>query len=200
MRSCSRCSAVAWRSRGNQASGTARILPSLRSTHMLSGSKCTRVALTEEFIPSPFDTFLIVFDDLQQFPQLSSVVAIIVGYSEFRFQPEFCFQIVFFNVYVNRFARRSFIGIEEKLETTMMKDDRHGFNSNNYFVMCLNFCPICRQKKKSMSSGRSITLCRVFPTVSSVSPPCAALRVFRGPPAWGGNSFVLRTIHIRIAP
>jgi hypothetical protein len=51
MRSCSRCSAVAWSKRGNQASGTPITRPSLRSTHMLSASKCTRVALTEEFIP-----------------------------------------------------------------------------------------------------------------------------------------------------
>jgi len=40
-------------------------------------------------------------------------------------------------VYVNRFAWCSFIGIEEKLETAMMKDDRHGYYSNNQLANLL---------------------------------------------------------------
>jgi hypothetical protein len=32
---------------------------------------------------------------------------------------------------MDRLAWRSFVGIEEKLETAMMKDDRHGFYSTN---------------------------------------------------------------------
>jgi hypothetical protein len=71
MRSWSRCSGVARRRRGNQARGTPRVRPSLRSTHMLSASKRTligaAVALTEVVIPCSFDTALVVFDDFQQF-------------------------------------------------------------------------------------------------------------------------------------
>jgi hypothetical protein len=73
-----------------------------------------------------------VFDDLEQFPELSGVVAIIVGHAEFRLQPELCFHIVFFNVNVERFARRSFIGTEEKSEAAMLKDDRHGYHFNKF--------------------------------------------------------------------
>src|SRR5271170_588227 len=64
--SCWRCSGVLCRSRGNHASGTPRVQPSLRSTHILSGSKRTRVALTEEFIPCPFDPVFVDLDVLQQ--------------------------------------------------------------------------------------------------------------------------------------
>src|SRR5260370_31444862 len=81
---CSRCSVVACRSRGNQASGTPIIRPSLRSTHMLSGSKCTRVALTEEFIPYPLDPLFVGLDDFQQLPKSAGIVAIIVGHADFR--------------------------------------------------------------------------------------------------------------------
>src|SRR6185312_10566448 len=80
IRTCSRCSGVLCRSRGNHASGTPITLPSLRSTHMLSASKCTRVALTEEFIPCPFDEAFVLPDDLQQFSKHAGVVTIIVGY------------------------------------------------------------------------------------------------------------------------
>jgi hypothetical protein len=90
-----------------------------------------RLALTEEFIPSPFDAVLVILDDLQQFPKRSSVVTIIVCHTHFRFQPEFCFNIVFFNVNVNRLAWRSFIGIEEKPETPMVENDWHCFHFIN---------------------------------------------------------------------
>jgi len=37
------------------------------------------------------------------------VIAIIVGYLNFRFQPELCFPVVFLSVNVSRFPRRAFI-------------------------------------------------------------------------------------------
>jgi len=51
----SRCSAEPCSKRGNQASGTPRVRPSESSTHMLSWSKRTALALTEELIPYPAD-------------------------------------------------------------------------------------------------------------------------------------------------
>src|SRR6185437_13251700 len=93
IRTCSRCSALLCSSRGNHASGTLMVLPSLRSTHILSGSKCTRVALTEEFIPCPLDAVSIAFDNFQQLSKRTGVVTIIVGHSGLRHQPEFCFDI-----------------------------------------------------------------------------------------------------------
>jgi hypothetical protein len=48
MRSCSRCSGVARRRRGNHASVMPRVRPSVRSTHVLLASKRTWVGLAED--------------------------------------------------------------------------------------------------------------------------------------------------------
>jgi hypothetical protein len=114
---CSRCSAELWRSRGNHASGTPMTRPSLKSTHMLSGSKCTRVALAEKLIPCPLDSVGVDFDDFQQLAKSAGIVAIIVGHPDLRFQPVFRFLMVLFDVDVNRLTRRSFVRIKEKLES-----------------------------------------------------------------------------------
>jgi hypothetical protein len=76
---------------------------------MLSGSKCTRVALTEEFIPCPLYPVFVGLDDLQQLATSAGIVAIILGHADFRYQPEFCFQVVFLDVNVYRLTRRSFV-------------------------------------------------------------------------------------------
>jgi hypothetical protein len=70
---------------------------------MQSGSNLTALALTEELIPSPRDPVPICLDHLQQLTKSPSVVAIIVGYFNFRFQPELHFQVVFLNVDMNLF-------------------------------------------------------------------------------------------------
>ena len=85
------------------------VRPSLKSTHMQSGSNLTRFALTEELIPSPHDPVPIRLDNLQQLTESPGVIAIIVGYLNFRFQPELRFQVVFLNVDMNLFPRRSFV-------------------------------------------------------------------------------------------
>ena len=74
---CFRCLAVPRSKRGNHASGTPMVRPSLNSTHMQSGSNLTRFALTEELIPHPLDQIPICLDDLQQLTENSGVVAII---------------------------------------------------------------------------------------------------------------------------
>ena len=134
MRTWSRCSGVLCRSRGNHARGTPMMRPSLRSTHMLSASKWTRVgrmftcvASAEEFIPCPLDPVFVRFDDLQQLAESAGIVAIIVGQPDFRFQPEFCFDVIFIDVDMNRLTRRSFIGIEEKCEPAITEDHWHNF-------------------------------------------------------------------------
>lgn len=96
--------------------------PSLRWTHMLSGSKRTCVALAEELIPCPFDSVFVRINDFQQLSERPSVVAIIVGHTDFRFQPEFCFQAVFLNVNMDGFTWSAFIGVEEKGKTAVAKD------------------------------------------------------------------------------
>src|SRR6266568_9270487 len=122
---CSSSSVVHRSSLGNHANGTPIVRPSLRSTHMLSASKRTRVALTEELIPCPFDPLPVGLDDPDQLTKSSGIVAIIVGYLNRRSQPEFCLQLILFNMDVDWFTRRSFIGIEEKPEAALPKNDWH---------------------------------------------------------------------------
>jgi len=76
---------------------------------MQSGSNLTRLALAEELIPHPLDQIPICFDDPQQLTENSGVVAIILGYSNFRFQPEVRFHVVFLDVNMHLFTRRALI-------------------------------------------------------------------------------------------
>ncbi len=100
------------------------VRPSLKSTHILSVSKCTRVALAEEVIPCLCDSVLVTLYDLQQLPQGAGIITIIVGHSDLRYQPEFRFQGVFLNMDVYGFTRRPFVRIKEKVEAAMTEDDR----------------------------------------------------------------------------
>ena len=93
---------------------------------MLSESNRTLVALVEELIPCPFYAVLVDLDDLQQLPERSGVITVIVGQRHFRFHPEFCFACVFLNMNMNGLGRRAFIRIEEKPEATFAEDLWHG--------------------------------------------------------------------------
>src|SRR5260221_12445337 len=70
MRQASRSFEVARSSRGNQAIGTPRVLPSDSSTHMLSSSNLTATALTEEPSPRLLDALTVRLDQSYAFPQL----------------------------------------------------------------------------------------------------------------------------------
>jgi len=69
----------------------------------------TDVASAEELIPCPLDPVLVGLDDFQQLAESAGVVAIIVGHFNFRYHPEFCFEIVFPDVNMHWFAGRSFV-------------------------------------------------------------------------------------------
>ena len=102
---------------GNQASGTPIVRPSLSSTHMLSASKRTRVALTEELIPCLLDRFPVCLNNPQYLAKSAGIVAIIVGHSSHWLHPEFRLIRIFLNMDVHRLPRRSFIRIEEESES-----------------------------------------------------------------------------------
>lgn len=68
---------------------------------------------------------MIRIHDFQQFAKHTSIVAIIVCHSNLRLQPEFCFRRARNIVNVNRLTRQSFIGVEEKTETAILKDCGH---------------------------------------------------------------------------
>jgi len=100
---------------GKPGSGTPMILPSLKSTHMLSGSKCTRVALAEEFIPCSLDAVFVEFNNLQQLAENAGLITVIVRYANFRLQPEFRFHIVFLDMNVDRLAWHAFVQNRRKI-------------------------------------------------------------------------------------
>lgn len=140
---CVRSSALLPSSLGNHASGTPSVRPSLNSTHILSSSKRTRVALTEVLIPRPHDQLPILFHDLNQFAKCSSVIAIIVGHRNIRKQPELGLSFVFLNMNMSRFAWRSFIRIEEEFEAAIAKDNRHSETlPNPHFAPSPNHPPM----------------------------------------------------------
>src|SRR5690242_5967049 len=87
MRHAPRCFGVACSRRGNQASGTPRVRPSESSTHILSSSNLTVVALTEEVVPSLFDALTVRLDQFQQLAQRPCVEAVVVGNRYFRAKP-----------------------------------------------------------------------------------------------------------------
>src|ERR1700677_455990 len=106
---CLRCFAVPRIKRGNHASGTPIVRPSVRSTHMQSESNLTRFALTEELIPCPLDPLTICQHNLQQLTESSSVVTIIVGQPNLRLQPEFRLRVTLLNVDVDLLTRRALV-------------------------------------------------------------------------------------------
>src|SRR5579863_110707 len=89
MRTCSSSSGEHRSSLGNHAKGTPIVRPSLSSTHILSASKRTRVALTKEFIPHPPNPFSVPLNDLRKLPKCTGIKAIIVGHLNDRIHPEF---------------------------------------------------------------------------------------------------------------
>jgi hypothetical protein len=92
---------------------------------MVPGAKWTRVALGEEVIPCSLNARLVGGDDLQQFAKRATVVTIIVGHPDGGLESDLRFVAALFDVDVHRFTRRAFVGIEEKSEVTITKDDRH---------------------------------------------------------------------------
>lgn len=102
------------------------VLPSFRSTHMLSASKRTRVALTEVLMPCPLNQFPVRFDDPDQFAKVPSIIAIIVSQAHFWIKPEFRFHSILFNMDMDGFPRCSLVRVKEKSETTLTEDNWHG--------------------------------------------------------------------------
>jgi len=82
----------------------------------------TDVASAEELIPCPHDPVFIGLNYFQQLTKSAGVVTIIVGHFNFRYHPEFCFQVVFPDVNVYWFSWRSFVGVEEKREASIAED------------------------------------------------------------------------------
>jgi hypothetical protein len=87
-------------------------------------------------MPCPLDSVSIRRDNPHQLAKSAGVITIIVGHVNFRMQPEFRFLIIFLNVNVHRFARRSFVRIEEESEATLTKSYWHSnillhFRPNN---------------------------------------------------------------------
>src|SRR5262249_37056632 len=89
MRHACRCSRVARKRRGNHASGTPKVRPSERSTHMLSSSNRTLTALTKEFIPRFFDALTVRLDQHQQLAQGSRAEPLVVGKMYLGLEPKF---------------------------------------------------------------------------------------------------------------
>lgn len=65
---------------GEPRQGHPWMRPSLRSTHMLSSSKQTFVALTEELIPCSFDSIPVRPHNGLHFAKGTRIVSIIVGH------------------------------------------------------------------------------------------------------------------------
>jgi hypothetical protein len=92
---------------------------------MFSSVKRTSRALTEVFIPSPFNQIPIRLNDDTQFANSTRPVTIIVGQFDRWIQPKLRFHTAPLNVDVHRFARRTLVGIKEKPESALAKDVWH---------------------------------------------------------------------------
>ena len=125
-RTCCRSSGVARSRRGNHASGTPIVRPSLNSTHIQSASNRTCFALTEELIPRPLNTRPVCLNHPYQPAQRPRIVAIILCHPNFRPEPEFGLRTAPLNMNMNRLAWRSLVRVKEEPETIFQPYRWHG--------------------------------------------------------------------------
>ena len=117
---------------------------------MVPGAKWTRVGLGEELIPCSLNARLVGGDDLQQVAKRATVVTIIVGHSDGGLEPDLCFVAVLFDVDVHRLTRRAFVGIEEKSEVAITKDDRHRTTVATVWAVYGDRCGLGRASRDKM--------------------------------------------------
>lgn len=89
---------------------------------MLSSLKATDCALTEVFIPGPFDVFNVVFDHLDKPAQGFGIKAVVVGQTH-GLNPELGIGAVLDRVNVHRLTRVAFVRIEQKAKSLVTKND-----------------------------------------------------------------------------
>src|SRR5579884_1564952 len=118
-----RCAGEALSRRGNQASGTPNVRPSVRSTHIVCSSKRTSVA--EMLMPCSQDQVASVVHNAQNTREFGRIEAIAVCDGYLGLQPDFGVLARAFHVYVQRFTRKAFIGVEEEPQPAISKDERH---------------------------------------------------------------------------
>src|SRR5262249_52417107 len=109
--------------RGNQASGTPRVRPSVSSTHMVCSSNRTTVA--EILMPRSQDPISIFRDSPYDMPKLSRIEAVAVGNRDVRLSPNLAISPATFDVNVWQFARVAFVREKEVSQAALAENDGH---------------------------------------------------------------------------
>jgi hypothetical protein len=77
-------------------------------------------------MPSPFDQFSVGLRHPHQLTQRAGIKAVAGGDPNLRIEPEFGLTAAGAHVYVRRLARIALVGVEEKAETLVAENHRHG--------------------------------------------------------------------------
>ena len=124
----------------------------------MSSSK--RTALGEVVIPSPFYQLFVSNHDVSQLSEGTSIKTITVCQINVWSQPELGFSVRAAHMDVHRFARVAFVGIEEKPERFVAKDDWHGSKFNDTCRLGVNLtcsargiCASSYQKRSKPAAG-----------------------------------------------
>ena len=116
---------VAAINRGNHASGTPSERPSSSSTHIVSRSKASFLALTEVLIPDPLDLLPAFAHHPCQLRKPPARIARAAGDPHLRIQPEFRLAVTAFRMDVHGLPGRSLVREEVKAHVAVAEDDRH---------------------------------------------------------------------------